>query len=362
MVEAWLEPAPGVRDRRHLGRWIERGGRGSRARVTRRARDPPGGTRRRARSPGLARAARHPGRHLHELAAPGRPIVIGAAADEDAVRARPRPGTSISGTWRMRSTSGGWPGHAAGRCCCGSRTTTGSDPRGLRRGTHRRPGWLGFHADEGPTRQSDDDDVYVAALAAPARRRRRLRLRVHALDVRRVVGDARATVARTWLSGRLPLAGRAGDDAAGRARRRDRTVDGRPRRAVRRRCRRRRRPGRPGSPRELDLWVRGRGGRPPAGCRPRDPRTRPVGGDADRRSGWDGCSAGPRRRRSPTIGSSVAPTATSCPRRMGRRPCVSSARRAAVPRTSSATRPRPSGCSPAPRPISADEVAGLFEA
>ena len=46
--------------------------------------------------------------------------------------------------------------------------------------------WLGFVADEGPIRQSDDDAPYAAALAQPAGRGPRLRLRLLTQDIRDV--------------------------------------------------------------------------------------------------------------------------------------------------------------------------------
>ena len=109
----------------------------------------------------------------------------------------------------------------------------------------------------------------------------RLWLRLLALDVRGVVARARAPLARTGLSGRLPASRPGRSGAARGARRRFGTLDGCHRRTVRRRGRRRcRRPADPRSRRELDVRVRGRRRRSPPGDRPGDTRSGPAPSDA----------------------------------------------------------------------------------
>ena len=167
---------------------------------------------------------------------------------------------------------------AAAASCCGSRTTTGRA---------RRPefdaalledlAWLGFVADAGPVRQSDDDAPYAAALERLRGGRPRLRLRLLAVDVRGVGARPRPALARAGLPGRLPRSAAStgpscgSRSAAASERWMDRLVG-----PCADEVGGRRRPADPRPRRQLDVRVRGRRRRPAPGRRPRRPRTRPA--------------------------------------------------------------------------------------
>ena len=150
--------------------------------------------------------------------------------------------------------------------------------------------WLGFAADEGPVRQSDDDAPYAAALAGSAMRSR-VRLRLLADDIREVGRRARPALARPGLPGRLSRARSRRTGAAGRARWR---IRGAGWTSSSDRARTRSRPTATSPVRDrdgqLDVRVLGRRRRPAPGRRPRRPRPRPAGRDRRSRSGSDVCS------------------------------------------------------------------------
>ena len=143
----------------------------------------------------------------------------------------------------------------------------GAQPSGVRgrRCSRTSRGW-GSRADDGPDPPVGRRRAVPGGPRTAPRRGPRLRLRLLALDVRGVVARARASVARTRLSGRLPASRARRPGPARGARRRLGTLDGCHRRAVRRRGRRGcRRPADPRSRRELDVRVRGRRRRPAPG-------------------------------------------------------------------------------------------------
>jgi len=105
--------------------------------------------------------------------------------------------------------------------------------------------WLGFEADDGPVRQTDDEAPYTAALDRLATANADLRLRLRSDHVRGPDPRARSKLAWAGLSGRLSRTGPVRPGPAHRTRRWVGTLAGRDRRAMRRRGRVGRRHARP---------------------------------------------------------------------------------------------------------------------
>ena len=245
---------------------------------------------------------------------------------------RHRPATSTSATSPTRSGSGASPARSAAGSCCGSRTTTGCGavPSTRRRCSRTWPGWVSRRRGPGP----------------PVRRRRAVRGGARRGSAARASSTAATARGRRSRRGRTSTVARGTDPAvraaaasAGStgpvlrvgARRRFASVDGRDRRAVRRRGRR--------AAGDLPIrdrdgnWTYGFGGRrrrPAAGDRSGHPRSRPAARHADADPARRGCSGGttpaafahhPLIRR-PDGRSSPRPTATpgcaTCVRPAGR--------------------------------------------
>ena len=258
---------------------------------------------------------------------------------------RPRPASSTSATSRTPCSCGARRARRARPCCCGSRITIGpvAGPSTTPACSRTWPG-----SGSSPTRarsaSRDDDAPYAAALD---------RLRgdglVYGCDCSRTTFEAWADEhGRRWhgvgCPGGCRERGLDGPTLRVDARRRERALDGRDRRTVRRRGRDRRRPADPRPGRELDvrllsvvvddlrqgvdLVIRGRD------LLAATPDQIRLGAAPRSRD---------RRRPSPTTRSSGMPMAGSCRRPTATRRSGTCARPAARPPPSSVRRPPRSG-------------------